>query len=88
MAKQERCNVKKLLIRKKSNMQISKNAQIRYFILDKCSSDFSRSFLIEDLLEKVNDVLIDQFEKGICLRTMVTHADCIFQPPCLKRLKY
>ena len=49
-------------------MPTNKNAQIRYFVLDKCFSDFSRRYSIDDLLDNVNDVLIDQFGKGICLR--------------------
>ena len=38
-------------------MPTNKNAQLRYQILDRCFSDFHHKFFIEDLLDKVNDVV-------------------------------
>ena len=38
-------------------MPTNKNAQLRYQILDCCFSDFHHKFFIEDLLDKVNDVV-------------------------------
>lgn len=42
-------------------MPTSKNAQLRYQILDRCFSDFSRKYEIEDLLEEVNERLYDLY---------------------------
>ena len=38
-------------------MPTGKNVHLRYKILDRCSSDFSRKYEIKDLLEKVNERL-------------------------------
>ena len=40
-------------------MPTNKNAQLRYKILDRCFSDFSRKYEIDDLLQIVNEVLYD-----------------------------
>lgn len=40
-------------------MPINKNAQLRYQILDRCFSDFSNQYTIDDLLEVVNEKLED-----------------------------
>lgn len=40
-------------------MSTDKKAQIRYFIIDTCFSDFSCKSSMEYLLDNVNDVLID-----------------------------
>lgn len=42
-------------------MPTSKNAQLRYQILDRCFSDFSRKYEIGDLLEEVNERLYDLY---------------------------
>ena len=42
-------------------MPTNKNAQLRYQVLDRCFSDFSRKYEIDDLLEAVNDKLYDLF---------------------------
>ena len=40
-------------------MPTNKNAQLRYQVLDRCFSDFTRKYSIDDLIDKVNDVLYD-----------------------------
>jgi predicted DNA-binding transcriptional regulator YafY len=40
-------------------MAINKNALIRFHALDKCFSNFSKKFYLEDLLEKCNDALYE-----------------------------
>lgn len=42
-------------------MPTNKNAQLRYLVLDRCFSDFSRRYEIEDLLDEVNENLYDLF---------------------------
>ena len=49
-------------------MPTNKNAQLRYQILDRCFSDFSRKYEIQDLLEKVNDALYDMYGTEVSLR--------------------
>ena len=41
-------------------MPTNKNAQLRYRILDRCFSDFHRTYSIEDLLDTVNESLMDR----------------------------
>lgn len=40
-------------------MPKNKNAEYRFFVLDRCFSDFHHKYTIDDLLEKVNDKLYD-----------------------------
>jgi len=40
-------------------MPTNKNAQLRYQVLDRCFSDFTHKYSIDDLIDKVNDVLYD-----------------------------
>lgn len=42
-------------------MPTGKNAQLRYQILDRCFSDFSQKYEINDLLEEVNERLYDLY---------------------------
>ena len=49
-------------------MPTSKNAQLRYQILDRCFSDFKRKYTIEDLINKVNESLYDLTGKEVKLR--------------------
>jgi len=49
-------------------MPTNKNAQLRYQILDRCFSDFSRKYEIEDLVNKVNEALDDLYGKKVSLR--------------------
>ena len=49
-------------------MPINKNALLRYRILDRCFSDFSRKYEIDDLLDEVNEVLYDIANTTVGLR--------------------
>ena len=49
-------------------MPVNKNAMLRYQVLDRCFSDFSRKYEIDDLLEKVNDALFDLYGTEVGLR--------------------
>ena len=49
-------------------MPTNKNAAIRYKILDRCFSDFHRKYFIEDLLDKVNNVLMELYGTQISIR--------------------
>lgn len=40
-------------------MPTNKNAQLRYQVLDRCFSDFTRKYSIDDLIDKVNEALYD-----------------------------
>jgi hypothetical protein len=51
-------------------MSTNRHAQIRYTILDRCFSNFSREFVYEDLLEEVNNKLYDLGTEGIQLRQL------------------
>ena len=51
-------------------MSIKKNAQIRYNILDRCFSNFQRTYTYHDLLEEVNKVLGENGSEGIRLRQL------------------
>ncbi len=51
-------------------MPTNRHAQIRYNILDKCFSNFSRLYAYDDLLEEVNTVLYDLGTEGIQLRQL------------------
>ena len=42
-------------------MPTNKNAQLRYQVLDRCFSDFSRRYDLEALLDEVNDKLFYLF---------------------------
>jgi len=49
-------------------MPTNKNAQLRYKILDRCFSDFTRKYEIQDLVDKVNDALYDLYGTEVSLR--------------------
>ncbi len=49
-------------------MPTNKNALLRYQILDRCFSDFSRKYEIDDLLDEVNEVLYDIANTKVGLR--------------------
>ncbi len=49
-------------------MPTNKNAQLRYQILDRCFSDFTHRYYIEDLVDKVNEVLNDMYGTDVQLR--------------------
>ena len=49
-------------------MPTNKNAQLRYQILDRCFSDFTRKYEIQDLVEKVSDALYDLYGTEVSLR--------------------
>lgn len=49
-------------------MPTNKKAQLRYQILDRCFSDFSRKYEIQDLVDKVNDALYDLYGTEVSLR--------------------
>ena len=49
-------------------MPTNKNAQLRYKILDRCFSDYSHKYDIDDLLDKVNDALYDMYNTEVSLR--------------------
>lgn len=51
-------------------MPTNRHAQIRYNILDRCFSNFSRLYDYDDLLEEVNEVLNDLGTDGIQLRQL------------------
>ena len=49
-------------------MPTNKNAQLRYQILDRCFSDFTRKYEIQDLVDKVSDALYDLYGTEVSLR--------------------
>lgn len=49
-------------------MPTNKNAQLRYQILDRCFSDCHHKYTIDDLIEKVNEVLLDLCGSQISIR--------------------
>ena len=49
-------------------MPTNKNAQLRYQILDRCFSDFHRTYSIEDLLDKVNESLMELYGTQVSIR--------------------
>ena len=49
-------------------MPTNKNAQLRYQILDRCFSDFSRKYEIQDLVDIVNEALYDLYGTEVSLR--------------------
>lgn len=49
-------------------MPTNKNAQLRYRILDRCFSDFHRTYSIEDLLDTVNESLMDLYGSQVSIR--------------------
>lgn len=49
-------------------MPVNKNAMLRYQVLDRCFSDFTRKYEINDLLEQVNDALYDLYGTEVALR--------------------
>ena len=49
-------------------MPVNKNALLRYQILDRCFSDFSRKYEIDDLVDKVNEALYDLNGTEVSLR--------------------
>ena len=53
-------------------MSITKNALLRYQTLDKCFRNFGRNYLIEDLLDEVNQALLEEnpINSGIQIRQL------------------
>ena len=53
-------------------MAITKNALIRYKVLDKCFRNSGRRYFIDDLIQECNNVLLelDPGSDGISLRTI------------------
>ncbi len=49
-------------------MPTNKNAQLRYQILDRYFSDFIHKYTTDDLIDKVNEVLIDLSRAQVCNR--------------------
>lgn len=49
-------------------MPTNKNAQLRYRILDRCFSDFHRTYSIEDLLDTVNESLMELYGSQVSIR--------------------
>ena len=49
-------------------MPTNKNALLRYQILDRCFSDFTRKYEIDDLVDKVNDALYDLYGTEVSIR--------------------
>lgn len=49
-------------------MPTNKNAQLRYQILDRCFSDFLHKYTIDDLIDKVNEVLMDISGSQVSIR--------------------
>lgn len=49
-------------------MPTNKNALLRYQVLDRYFSDFTRKYEIQDLIDKVNEALYDLYGKGVGLR--------------------
>lgn len=49
-------------------MPTNKNAHLRYQILDRCFSDFTRKYEINDLLDEVNDALMDLYGTDVSVR--------------------
>ncbi len=49
-------------------MPTNKNALLRFQILDRCFSDFSKKYEIQDLVDKVNDALYDLYGIEVSLR--------------------
>lgn len=57
-------------------MPTNKNAQLRYQILDRCFSDFLHKYTIDDLIDKVNEVLMDISWSQVSIRQI--HEDIKF----------
>lgn len=53
-------------------MPTNKNALLRYQVLDRSFSDFTRKYEIQDLIDKVNEALYDLYGKEVGLRQYVT----------------
>lgn len=51
-------------------MATNRHAQVRYNVLDRCFSNFSRLYDYDDLLEEVNGVLYDMGTEGVKLRQL------------------
>lgn len=49
-------------------MPTNKNAHLRYQILDRCFSDFTRKYEIDALLDEVNDALMDLYGTDVSVR--------------------
>ena len=49
-------------------MPTNKNAQLRYRILDRCFSDFHRTYSIDDLLDTVNESLMNLYGSQVSIR--------------------
>ena len=66
-------------------MPTNKNALLRYQILDRCFSDFTRKYEIDDLVDKVNDALYDLYGTEVSIRqiAMKTETSPSSIMPCL-----
>ncbi len=49
-------------------MPTNKNAQLRYQVLDRCFSDFTHKYTIDELLDKVNESLFDLYATKVQMR--------------------
>lgn len=58
-------------------MPTNKNAQLRYRILDRCFSDFHRTYSIEDLLGAVNKSLMDLYGSQVSIRQLREDIKCM-----------
>lgn len=56
-------------------MPKNKNAEHRFLILDRCLSDFSHKYSIDDLLDKVNDQLYDSYGSKSMIMTRQLRGD-------------
>ena len=59
-------------------MAIIKNALLRYQTLDRCFKNNGRSYLIEDLLEEVNQTLIDENPENLGIQVRQLREDIRF----------
>ena len=76
-------------------MPTNKNAQLRYQILDRCFSDFSRKYEIQDLVDRVNDALYDLYGTEVSLRqirevtiSLSRYRCSTFVVPCVAEWRY
>jgi len=51
-------------------MATNRHAQIRYTVLDRCFSNFNRTFVYDNLLTEINSVLFELGTDGIKLRQL------------------
>ena len=62
---------------REDSMPTNKNAQLRYRILDRCFSDFHRTYSIEDLLDTVNPSLMDLYGSQVSIRQLREDIKCM-----------